>query len=148
MTNKKSASIDKIITYIGGGIAVFSLMCIIQVSIMSADFINSLKSVWIIYMPILALIGGLYFLFGLRFKKIKKNKLIIHIIISIASLIWLTLYINALNKSDSIPNDSIETYFYFGGIITGIVIMIIPQFIIGRKIYKIEVEKNATQQKT
>lgn len=146
MANKKPTTIDKIITYIGGGIAIFSLMCLFQVSIMSAEFSGSLKSVWIIYMPILALMGGLYLLFGLKFKKIKKNKLTIHTIISVSSWIWMILYINALNTSSDATSDNPSgKYFYAGGIIVAILVMIIPQLLIGREIYKIERGKNNTQ---
>ena len=141
MRNKTNTKIDMIIAILGGAITLFSFMMMAQLLIMPTDFFGTLKSVWLTYIPFLTAIGLLYTLFGFRFKKIRKNRLLIHIGFSVVSWIWLAFYVIALDKTTTAPMEKIEQYFYLGGIIFSILLMVIPQFLIGKKIYQLEKKK-------
>jgi len=133
--------INKIIIWLGGFIAFFSLMSLVQLTITASLDNDSLSDVWLRYMPILALIGVAYLFFGLFFHKIKKQRLLIHIVISLLSIVWLILYTISLNASNPLPDPisepfdyKIESIFYYGGIIVAFLFMISSQIFIGLKI--------------
>ncbi|MCF8332046.1 MAG: hypothetical protein K9H84_06305 [Bacteroidales bacterium] len=141
MRNNTNTKIDMIIAILGGAITIFSFMMLAQLFVMSSNFMGPLKSVWLKYIPVMTAIGLSYTLFGLRFKRLKKNRLLIHIGFSIVSWIWLLFYIIALDKTNTGPAEKIEQYFYYGGLILAILLMVIPQYLIGRKIYLLEKNK-------
>lgn len=110
------------------------------------------ESVWIILMPALSIIGLAYLIFGINLHKIQKRKLTIHLIISGVSLIWFTLYVIAFftgntfsNKHTTYPEGTIRNVieiaaniFDYLSIIISLAVIIIPQIIIGKKLYKVE----------
>lgn len=138
MRNKIDTKIDMIIAILGGAITIFSFMMLVQSFVMPSDSLEVLKSVWLKYIPFLTAIGLLYTFFGLRFKRIKKNRLLIHILISVASWIWFIFYAMALEKANTTQMEKTGEYFYLGGIILSILVMLIPQVLIGKKIYQLE----------
>lgn len=82
------------------------------------------------------------------FNKIKKLRIWIHILVSVLSIIWFIFYFRAMEAITTFPDEfedpfdyRIEFAFYHGAVVFGFLIMIVPQIIIGIKIYKIN--KNA-----
>lgn len=128
------------IIIIGGLVSFFSLMMLFQSIFIFEKFDELLKAVWELYMPILSIIGLFYLFFGIFFEKFRKFKLLVHILISIASIIWFIFYFIALEKTDQFsglnPNENgIASFFYYFGAIIGLLIIVIPQIWIGMKIY-------------
>lgn len=134
----KRFTLRNIIIIIGSVVTIFSTISLMQVSMMDLESLNSIKEVWKQFMPLLAIIGISYLIFGVLFEKISKNKLLIHILVCIASLLWFAFYVNALSSKISLEGfNNIVVYFYYLGIVFGFLIMIIPQLLIGIKIYKL-----------
>jgi len=134
-------------------LTIFSLFSLFQVLI--TRFLTekqmSVENIWIIFMPTLLIIGLAFLLTGIFITKIKNKKLLIHSTISILSIIWLILYIVSLGENNLSPSKLpdemdriIASVFYYFGIIVCSLLIIIPELIIGIKLYKIEKKNNAT----
>lgn len=135
--NKKE-TLRRIIIIIGSVVTLFSTISLMQVSMMNLESLNSIKEVWKQFMPLLAIIGISYLTFGVLFEKVGNNRLLVHILVSIASLLWFIFYVNALSSKISLEGfNEIIVYSYYVGIVFGFLIMIIPQLLIGIKIYKL-----------
>jgi len=150
----KQTKVTKILLIIFGGmLTIFSLFSLFQVLI--TRFLTekqmSVENIWIIFMPTLLIIGLAFLLTGIFITKIKNKKLLIHSTISILSIIWLILYIVSLGENNLSPSKLpdemdriIASVFYYFGIIVCSLLIIIPELIIGIKLYKIEKKNNAT----
>lgn len=156
---EKHLKISKIFLIVYGAIiAFFSMCCLFEMGL--THIVSSpiqAENVWKIYMPVLTIIGLANLFFGINLRKIQKGKLTIHLIISAALIVWLTLYIIALftgnmfiNRPVTYPKGSPEdvmkivaSIFGFISIIIGLAVIIVPQIIIGKKLYKVEKEQNA-----
>lgn len=107
---------------------------------------EALDEVWIIFMPLMILLGISYILFGILFKKIKSDKYMINLILSILSLIWVVAYgYSILFDSDSffaiMGEMKILAYIFatFGFIVV-LGLFTVPQYIIGKRIKKLETD--------
>ena len=150
---------------IGGFYTLFGTLALIMIkiqSIMISNFdqhpdrsflnlINILHNIFIVYMPFMILIGVCYLVFGLLFKKIKTYKYEINLVLSLISLIWVIAYALGCLKYLVTFNDSFEIdfasfkYLVYGfagfGFIAVFALFTVPQFIIGKKIKNINLEK-------
>jgi hypothetical protein len=93
------------------------------------------------FMPFLLMIGLSYLILGIRLPKLKSKMLVSHIVISISLIIWAICWVlfNSLVKKDQ----GQETNTDLISTITGFIIILIPQIIIGNKLYKLEKGINA-----
>ena len=149
---------------IGGFYAVFGAFALLMVklqSMMLSNFesspdesfnntLNVLHEIWIVYMPLMILLGLGYLTFGFFFNKIKANKYQINALLSILCLIWVIAYsISCIRYLDvffaGMAND-LEAFKYIGygfagfGFIAVFALMTVPQYIIGKRIKKQEIE--------
>ena len=111
-----------------------------------------ITGVWLIYMPFLLLPGFGYLLLGLKFKKIRDRKFLIHLIISIITIIWLIAYIIGLILSGASPKLSLgnlestmASIFFIFGIVFASLAILIPQYIIGLNLYKAEQKRRTDE---
>ncbi len=148
----------------GGFYTVFGLFAIMMVklqSIMISNFesssdesftntLNLLHEIWIIFMPLLSLLGIGYLAFGFFFNKINANKYQINLILSLFCLAWGIAYsiscIKYLDVFFAGMASDFEAFKYIGygftgfGFIAVFAFMTVPQYIIGKRIKKQEVE--------
>jgi hypothetical protein len=104
------------------------------------SFLNLLKKtheIWNDYLPFMILIGVCYIFWGLFFKKIKKYRFEINLILSILSLIWVFAYaircIECFNNYLSVFKFQYIVYIFGGlGCLVAIAFFTIPQYIIGK----------------
>jgi ABC-type Na+ efflux pump permease subunit len=89
------------------------------------------------FMPFLFLIGLLYIILGIRLPKIKSGILASHIVISVFLIIWTVCWIFFKNQGQETSTDPIA-------IITYLIIILIPQIIIGDKLFRLEKGRNTT----
>jgi hypothetical protein len=100
------------------------------------------------FMPFLLIIGLSYLILGIRLPKLKTKILVSYIFISISLIIWTICW--ALFKNQG--QETITELTKFTGTITNsisliaglIILILIPQIIIGNKLFKIEKGHNAT----
>ena len=143
---------------IGGFYAVFGAFAILMVKLQTImlsnfesspdeSFTNTLKvlhEIWIVYMPLLIILGLGYLAFGFLFNKIKTNKYRINLLLSILCLIWVIAYaISCIRYMDvffaGMAND-FEAFKYIGygfagfGFVAVFALMTVPQYIIGKRI--------------
>lgn len=154
---------------IGGYYVLFGVFALLMVrlqAMMLPDFITLsddsfvdnlrvLHEIWIVYMPFLILLGTAYVLFGLFYKMIKKISFYINLALGILSLIWVIVYmINSVKYIDvffantEIEFDAIKNFGYVMsgfGFLAILATFTVPQYIIGRKIRKQEIENNNIQ---
>ena len=145
---------------IGGFYTVFGLFAIMMVklqSIMISNFepspdesftntLNVLHEIWIIYMPLLSLLGIGYLVFGLFFNKINSNKYQINLILSLLCLAWVIAYslscIKYLDVFFAAMANDFEAFKNIGygfagfGFIAVFALMTVPQYIISKRINK------------
>jgi hypothetical protein len=105
---------------------------------------NALYNVWIIFMPLLTILGCGYIAFGIFFNKIKTDKYKINLLLSILCLVWVIAYsISSIRFMElffgGMPNDFLPArivgYGFFGfGIVAVFAAMTVPQYIIGKRI--------------
>jgi hypothetical protein len=110
-----------------------------------------LHKIWVVYMPLLLLLGLGYLAFGFLFGKIKAYKYQINLFLSILCLIWGIAYaISCIEYFDAfftlMANGfaafKYSAYVFAGfGIIMVFALMTVPQYMIGRLIKKQEIEK-------
>ena len=149
---------------IGGFYTVFGLFAIMMVklqSMMISNFesspdesftntLNVLHEIWIVYMPLLSLLGIGYLAFGFFFNKINVNKYQTNLILSLLCLVWVIAYsISCIKYIDiffaGMAKD-FEAFKYIGygfagfGFIAVFALMTVPQYIIGKRIKKQETE--------
>ena len=99
------------------------------------------------FMPFLLLIGLSYLILGIRLPKLKTKILVSHIVISISLMIWTICWVLFYGQGhDTITKltESNETMANSTSVITYLIIILIPQIIIGNKLYKLEKGLNAT----
>lgn len=99
------------------------------------------------FMPILLLIGLLYLLLGIRLPKLRTKKLVFHIVISISLIIWTicwALFNSKVQETDAKLTESTEIMVNSTSLVIVLIIVLIPQIIIGNKLYKLEKGHNAT----
>jgi len=99
------------------------------------------------FMPFLLIIGLSYLILGIRLPKLKTNILVSHIVISISLIIWTicwVLYNGQGHETSTKFTEPIETMSNLSFVIIGLLIILIPQIIIGNKLYKLEKGHNAT----
>lgn len=149
---------------IGGFYAVFGAFALLMIkiqTIMISNFdqqpdksfsntLNVLHKIWIVYMPFMILIGICYLIFGLLFQKIKTNKYQINLVLSLASLIWVIAYaLSCIKYFDSFfvgfENDfAFFKYIAYGfagfGFIAVFALFTVPQYIIGKRIKRQDIE--------
>ena len=89
------------------------------------------------FMPFLFMIGLLYIILGIRLPKLKSGILVSHIILSIALIIWTICWIIFKHQGQETSIDAIA-------IITHLIIILIPQIIIGDKLFRLEKDRKFT----
>jgi hypothetical protein len=162
---KKFRKIIKIICIsLGGGYALIGLWGLLFMtlqSLMDANFIQTqepqfikykevLNGIWTVHLPLMILIGFGYLIFGLQFKRIKSNKFMINIVLSIISLIWTISYTgNCIFHwdilFDGMAHDP-EIFYYLAyvyaifGFVAVFALFTVPQYIIGKLIKKLDNE--------
>jgi hypothetical protein len=144
---------------IGGIYAVFGVLALGMVKMQTMmlsnfdpkpdeSFMNTMKvlhKLWIVYMPLLVLLGIGYLVFGLLYYKIKVNKFQINLVLSVLSVIWVFAYALSCIKYLDILFSDFEPFKYIAYVIGGvgfiavIATLTVPQYIIGKKIRKEEV---------
>jgi len=153
----KRIKVTKIFLIVYGGImAFFGIWCLLIMGLMRTTPVPmKAESIWIIYMPILTIIGLSYLFLGINLRKIQKRKLTIYLIICGAFMVWLVLYLIAVFSqnmssvwesgypagSDADRFHIVGIIFGFASCIIGLGVIIIPQIIIGKKLYKIAKEQ-------
>ena len=149
---------------IGGFYAVFGVFALLMVkmqTMMISNFdpkpdesftntLNVLHEIWIVYMPLMILIGISYIVFGLSFQKIKSKKLQINLVLSILSLIWVIAYaiscIKYMNVFFAGMSNDFEMFKYIAygfagfGFVAVFTLFTVPQYIIGQRIKRQETE--------
>jgi hypothetical protein len=98
------------------------------------------------FMPFLLMIGLSYLILGIRLPKLKTKILVSHIVISISLIIWTICWVLFNGQGhDTITKltESNETMANSTSVITYLIIILIPQIIIGNKLYKLEKGLNA-----
>ena len=113
------------------------------------NIFNVLHKIWIVYMPLMVLLGISYIVFGLLYSRIKVNKFQINLVLSILSFIWVIAYaLSCIKYLDILFADmakDFEPFKYVGyvfagfGFIVVIAAFTVPQYIIGKRIKKQEV---------
>lgn len=155
--------ISTICLSIGGFYAVFGIMAIILIKMQTIMFSNFgqepdesfmnifivLHKIWIVYMPLMILLGISYMAFGMLYNRIQVNKFQINLVLSILSTIWVIAYsISCIKYLDILLADmanDFEPFKYIGyvfagiGFIVVIAVFTVPQYIIGKKIKKQEI---------
>ena len=99
------------------------------------------------FMPFLLMIGLSYLILGIRLSKLKTKILVSHIVISISLMIWTicwVLFNGQGHETITKLTESNETMANSTIVITYLIIILIPQIIIGNKLYKLEKGLNAT----
>ena len=99
------------------------------------------------FMPFLLMIGLSYLILGIRLPKLRTKILVSHIIISISLIIWTicwVLFNNQAQEAITELNEPTETTANSTSLIIVLIIILIPQIIIGNKLYKLEKGQNAT----
>ena len=99
------------------------------------------------FMPFLLLIGLSYLILGIRLPKLRTKILVSHIIISISLIIWTicwVLFNDQGQETITELNESTETMANSTTLIIVLIIILIPQIIIGNKLYRLEKGHNAT----
>jgi C4-dicarboxylate transporter len=99
------------------------------------------------FMPFLLLIGLSYLILGIRLPKLRTKILVSHIIISISLIIWTicwVLFNDQGQETITELNESAETMANSTSLIIVLIIILIPQIIIGNKLYRLEKGHNAT----
>ncbi len=149
---------------IGGFYAVFGVFALLMVKMQTmmiskfepkpdenfTNTLNVLHEIWIIYMPLMILMGISYIVFGLSFQKIKTKKLQINLVLSVLSLIWVIAYaISCIKYMDvffaGMTNDfEMFKYIAYGFAVFGFVavfaLFTVPQYLIGQRIKRQETE--------
>jgi len=108
------------------------------------------RNYYFYFMPFLLIIGLSYLILGIRLPKLKTKMLVSHIFISISLIIWTICWVlfkflflkDQGQETITQLSDSTETMANITLLI--IVFIIIPQIIIGNKLYKLEKGHNAT----
>jgi hypothetical protein len=150
--------IKTICLYVGGFYVVFAVFSIIMAKLqlmmlsnfesspdeLFANTINELHDIWLVYMPLLIILGLGYLAFGFLFNKIKINKYQLNQLLRILSLVWVIAYaISCIRHMDvfflGMANDFVAfKYIGYGfagfGFLAGLGLMTVPQYIIGKKI--------------
>jgi len=114
---------------------------------------DALHDIWYTYMPLMFVLGLFYLGFGLFYKKIITNKYVINLVLSIMSIVWVIGYtISTLNNADilfaDLGEDKYLAYGFAGfGFIIVLAIFTIPQYIIGKRIKNLEIDKKNITQK-
>jgi hypothetical protein len=93
------------------------------------------------------MIGFSYLILGIRLSKLKTKILVSHIVISISLIIWTICWVLFNGQGQETTGkltESSETMSNSTSIITYLIIILIPQIIIGNKLYKLEKGLNAT----
>ena len=142
-----------------GGTIIFFAAIFLLIAFISLSNQNSLVNLidqnfrgnqnsYFYFMPFLLIIGLSYLFLGIRLPKLRGKVLIYHIAISISLIIWIISWV--LFK-DQVKETSIELNVSSGTLTNPIylltfliIIIIIPQIIIGSKLYKLGKVHNAT----
>lgn len=103
-----------------------------------------LGNIWIIYMPLLIIIGICYLVFGFLNHKIKTSRFQINLLLSILSLFWVVAYmISNLRYLDIFlsgfrDSGMIGVFYIFAGLgfIVVLALLTVPQYVIGKRIKK------------
>lgn len=142
-----------------GGIVILFAAIFLLIALISISNQNSLinlidqnfrgnQNYYFYFMPFLLLIGLSYLILGIRLPKLKANALLSHIVISISLIIWIICWVfykkEALETSAELTGStgSMTDSIYLIPFL--IIIILIPQIIIGSKLYKLEKVHNAT----
>ena len=99
------------------------------------------------FMPFLLIIGLSYLILGIRLPKLKTKILVSHIVISISLIIWTicwVLFNGQGHETSTKLTESIEKMANSTSVIIGLIMILIPQIIIGNKLFKLEKGHNAT----
>jgi hypothetical protein len=98
------------------------------------------------FMPFLFMIGLSYLILGIRLPKLRAKIFASHIVISISLIIWTicwVLFDNQGEKTSTGLKESTKTLADSISLITYLIVILIPQIIIGSKLYKLEKGHNA-----
>ena len=108
---------------------------------------------WFIFFPIFLLLGLAYLFLGILFNKIPGNKLLIHLIISIITIIWFIVnHVGLILNGDAQKISFIDfahlmaSLTYIFGIILFSLFLLIPQYIIGYHLNKAIQKRKADEQ--
>jgi hypothetical protein len=99
------------------------------------------------FMPFLLMIGLSYLILGFRLPKLRTKILVSHIFISISLIIWTicwVLFNNQAKEAITELNEPTKTMANSTQLIIVLIIILIPQIIIGAKLYQLEKGHNAT----
>lgn len=99
------------------------------------------------FMPFLLVIGLSYLILGIRLPKLRTKILVSHIVISVSLIIWTicwVLFNNQRQETSTELTESTKTMATSISVITYLIIILIPQIIIGNKLYKLEKGHNST----
>lgn len=146
----KNEKIARVILIIYGGVKAFYagvfFFSLLLMKLMGTDL--HAETIWFIYMPILMVLGFAFLFFGIYLKKLTIPKLKTHIILSVLSIVWLICYtisttnVTITDQPDTNTSPIIRLVFVIFGIIVSFSAFLIPQIIIGIKLYS--AEKNRT----
>ena len=110
------------------------------------NMLNILHNIWIVFMPLMILLGIGYLLFGLLYFRIKVNRFQVNLVLSILSLIWVIAYAVSSLKylygffaemaTDFAPFKYIGYVIAGFGFIAVLAVFTVPQYIIGKRIKK------------
>jgi hypothetical protein len=99
------------------------------------------------FMPFLLMIGLSYLILGIRLPKLRTKILVSHIVISISLIIWTicwVLFNHQAQEAITELNEPTEITANSTSLIIVLIIILIPQIIIGTKLYKLEKGHNVT----
>lgn len=117
-----------------------------------AEAFYSIQEAFLVFTPGLLIIGILHILYGYFFEKITKNRFTYFVLLSIATTGWFILqtyfiYPEMMKIFDSIPVhaqqlDEFMNMIMVVAMVMGIAQVTIPQFFLGKMIYKLEKEED------
>lgn len=102
---------------------------------------------YLYFMPFLLMIGLSYLILGIWLPRLKTKILVSHIVISISLIIWTICWVLFNNRGQATSTgltEPAETMVNSTSVIIGFIIILIPQIIIGNKLYKLEKDLKAT----
>ena len=128
----------------------FLLFCLILFSFFVGTAFKF--DLWLINLPFVFILGLSFLIFGIKFLKIRNNKLLIHAILSSILLIWFIFFSVKTNMYQPQEKliwctfaDIFSNIYSFKEVIGLYLAILIPQFFIGSNLYKGERKRSEEQ---
>lgn len=130
----------------GAAIAFFSIYSLLLLLIMRTSPSHMpVGKVWLVFMPLLAIIGLAFLFFGVLIEKNKSKRMLIFLLISLSSIIWYILYAFFAGAVYNFPfmgnTDVISTILkvlFYIMMVACSAVFIVPELIIWRNLKRIE----------